>query len=214
MSVVVRRCSRTAGSARGNVSAGAVTCAATAPLDGARPPASSIHPVPPPGPVRVRATRASSAHNALTDEDPDRRARTTPRSSTSSSTRSVFTGSPEVGRAVMKAASENLVPVTLELGGKSPTIVAAGGGRRVGLYAGSPVGGRVPAGRGRPRRARRGGSVGTPAACEVTGDDGHRDAVGAVHDDRRCDLRHRHRDRARRPLRQGHPGRPPRECPR
>jgi coniferyl-aldehyde dehydrogenase len=38
----------------------------------------------------------------------------------------VFTGSTEVGRAVMKAASENLVPVTLELGGKSPTIVAKG----------------------------------------------------------------------------------------
>lgn len=38
----------------------------------------------------------------------------------------VFTGSTEVGRAVMKAASENLVPVTLELGGKSPTIVARG----------------------------------------------------------------------------------------
>jgi hypothetical protein len=38
----------------------------------------------------------------------------------------VFTGSSEVGRAVMNAASENLVPVTLELGGKSPTIVATG----------------------------------------------------------------------------------------
>ena len=38
----------------------------------------------------------------------------------------VFTGSSAVGRAVMKAASENLVPVTLELGGKSPTIVARG----------------------------------------------------------------------------------------
>ncbi|WP_405512527.1 coniferyl aldehyde dehydrogenase [Streptomyces canus] len=38
----------------------------------------------------------------------------------------VFTGSTEVGRAVMKAASANLVPVTLELGGKSPTIVARG----------------------------------------------------------------------------------------
>lgn len=36
----------------------------------------------------------------------------------------VFTGSSAVGRSVMKAASENLVPVTLELGGKSPTIVA------------------------------------------------------------------------------------------
>ena len=38
----------------------------------------------------------------------------------------VFTGSSSVGRAVMKAASENLVPVTLELGGKSPTVVAKG----------------------------------------------------------------------------------------
>jgi coniferyl-aldehyde dehydrogenase len=35
----------------------------------------------------------------------------------------VFTGSTRVGRLVMKAASENLVPVTLELGGKSPAIV-------------------------------------------------------------------------------------------
>jgi acyl-CoA reductase-like NAD-dependent aldehyde dehydrogenase len=35
----------------------------------------------------------------------------------------VFTGSTRVGRAVMRAASENLTPVTLELGGKSPTIV-------------------------------------------------------------------------------------------
>jgi len=35
----------------------------------------------------------------------------------------VFTGSTPVGRAVMKAASANLVPVTLELGGKSPVIV-------------------------------------------------------------------------------------------
>jgi coniferyl-aldehyde dehydrogenase len=38
----------------------------------------------------------------------------------------VFTGSTTVGRAVMKAASDNLVPVTLELGGKSPAIVAKG----------------------------------------------------------------------------------------
>ncbi|MGH7435693.1 MAG: coniferyl aldehyde dehydrogenase [Polyangiaceae bacterium] len=36
----------------------------------------------------------------------------------------VFTGSTRVGKLVMRAASENLVPVTLELGGKSPTIVA------------------------------------------------------------------------------------------
>jgi coniferyl-aldehyde dehydrogenase len=35
----------------------------------------------------------------------------------------VFTGSTAVGRQVMKAAAENLVPVTLELGGKSPVIL-------------------------------------------------------------------------------------------
>lgn len=37
-----------------------------------------------------------------------------------------FTGSTPVGRKVMQAASGNLVPVTLELGGKSPVIVAGG----------------------------------------------------------------------------------------
>ncbi len=37
-----------------------------------------------------------------------------------------FTGSIPVGRAIMRAASENLVPVTLELGGKSPIIVDDG----------------------------------------------------------------------------------------
>lgn len=37
-----------------------------------------------------------------------------------------FTGSTQVGRKVMAAASANLVPVTLELGGKSPVIVAPG----------------------------------------------------------------------------------------
>jgi acyl-CoA reductase-like NAD-dependent aldehyde dehydrogenase len=36
----------------------------------------------------------------------------------------LFTGSTQVGREVMKAASANLTPVTLELGGKSPAIVA------------------------------------------------------------------------------------------
>ncbi|WP_242927230.1 aldehyde dehydrogenase [Pontibacter vulgaris] len=36
-----------------------------------------------------------------------------------------FTGSTHVGRIVMKAAAEHLTPVTLELGGKSPAIVAA-----------------------------------------------------------------------------------------
>ena len=34
-----------------------------------------------------------------------------------------YTGSTEVGRRVMRAAAENLTPVTLELGGKSPAIV-------------------------------------------------------------------------------------------
>jgi coniferyl-aldehyde dehydrogenase len=36
----------------------------------------------------------------------------------------LFTGSTAVGRQVMRAAAENLVPITLELGGKSPAIVA------------------------------------------------------------------------------------------
>lgn len=36
----------------------------------------------------------------------------------------LFTGSTTVGRHVMRAAAENLVPVTLELGGKSPVLVA------------------------------------------------------------------------------------------
>lgn len=35
----------------------------------------------------------------------------------------VFTGSTVVGKAIMKAASANLVPVTLELGGKSPVLI-------------------------------------------------------------------------------------------
>ena len=36
-----------------------------------------------------------------------------------------FTGSTKVGKIVMKAAAQNLTPVTLELGGKSPAIVFA-----------------------------------------------------------------------------------------
>ncbi len=35
----------------------------------------------------------------------------------------VFTGSGAVGKHIMRAAAENLVPVTLELGGKSPVVV-------------------------------------------------------------------------------------------
>lgn len=34
-----------------------------------------------------------------------------------------FTGSPELGRVVMRAAAENLTPVILELGGKSPVVI-------------------------------------------------------------------------------------------
>lgn len=37
-----------------------------------------------------------------------------------------FTGSPQVGKIVMAAAARNLASVTLELGGKSPTIVGPG----------------------------------------------------------------------------------------
>ena len=37
-----------------------------------------------------------------------------------------FTGSTAVGRKVMAAAAQNLTPVTLELGGKSPVIIAPG----------------------------------------------------------------------------------------
>ncbi|MDC4491470.1 aldehyde dehydrogenase family protein, partial [Acinetobacter baumannii] len=36
----------------------------------------------------------------------------------------VFTGSPTIGKVVMRDAAENLTPVTLELGGKSPAIVS------------------------------------------------------------------------------------------
>ena len=35
----------------------------------------------------------------------------------------IFTGGTAIAKHVMKAASENLVPLTLELGGKSPVVV-------------------------------------------------------------------------------------------
>lgn len=38
----------------------------------------------------------------------------------------IFTGATSIGRLVMKAAAENLTPVTLELGGKSPVILGKG----------------------------------------------------------------------------------------
>jgi coniferyl-aldehyde dehydrogenase len=46
----------------------------------------------------------------------------------------LFTGSTPVGRAVMRAASEHLVPVTLELGGKSPVIVERGSSLRTAAH--------------------------------------------------------------------------------
>ena len=38
----------------------------------------------------------------------------------------LYTGSPNVGREIMAAAAPNLTPVTLELGGKCPTVMTAG----------------------------------------------------------------------------------------
>jgi coniferyl-aldehyde dehydrogenase len=38
----------------------------------------------------------------------------------------IFTGATSIGKAVMQAAAQNLTPVTLELGGKSPTIISEG----------------------------------------------------------------------------------------
>src|SRR5204863_180283 len=37
----------------------------------------------------------------------------------------LYTGSPAIGREIAKAAAEQLVPVTLELGGKCPAILTA-----------------------------------------------------------------------------------------
>ncbi len=38
----------------------------------------------------------------------------------------LYTGSPAIGREIARAAAENLVPVTLELGGKCPALMTAG----------------------------------------------------------------------------------------
>jgi coniferyl-aldehyde dehydrogenase len=50
----------------------------------------------------------------------------------------IFTGATSVGKHIMRAAADNLVPVTLELGGKSPTIIGrsadkAKAGQRIAL---------------------------------------------------------------------------------
>ena len=38
----------------------------------------------------------------------------------------LFTGATDIGRHILRAAADNLTPVTLELGGKSPAIIGAG----------------------------------------------------------------------------------------
>jgi coniferyl-aldehyde dehydrogenase len=43
----------------------------------------------------------------------------------------LYTGSPAIGREIMKAAAQNLVPVTLELGGKCPAIFMNDGVNRI-----------------------------------------------------------------------------------
>lgn len=53
----------------------------------------------------------------------------------------LFTGSTRVGRSVMQAAAANLTPVTLELGGKSPLLIAPGFDKR--RVAGSLVAGKM-----------------------------------------------------------------------
>ncbi len=53
----------------------------------------------------------------------------------------LFTGSTAIGKHVMRAAADNLTPVTLELGGKSPTLVAPGAD--VSLAAESIVAGKM-----------------------------------------------------------------------
>lgn len=43
----------------------------------------------------------------------------------------IFTGATSVGKHIMRAAAENLVPVTLELGGKSPTFIGRSANKKV-----------------------------------------------------------------------------------
>jgi coniferyl-aldehyde dehydrogenase len=55
--------------------------------------------------------------------------------------RIVFTGSAAVGRSIMRTASNNLVPLTLELSGKPPVIVEQGSPLRV--QRGAPLTGKL-----------------------------------------------------------------------
>ena len=57
----------------------------------------------------------------------------------------LFTGSTAVGRKVMAAAAEHLVPVTLELGGKSPAIVCSDFPLEKPLRGWPPASGSTPA---------------------------------------------------------------------
>ena len=69
----------------------------------------------------------------------------------------VFTGSTSVGRHVMRAAANNLVPVTLELGGKSPVVVAPDADEEARLSQGREQQQSFPAYRGSTGAATVGG---------------------------------------------------------
>jgi hypothetical protein len=67
----------------------------------------------------------------------------------------VFTGSPAVGRIVMRTAAEHLTPVTLELGGKSPAVVLPVRRRQPKRPRASPTARRPTAGRSASRPTTR-----------------------------------------------------------
>ena len=90
-----------------------------------------------------------------------------------------FTGSTETGRIIMKAATRNLIPVTLELGGKSPNIFFSDVMAEDDAYLDKAVEGFDPGrhlrGLHRPlHRTREGNQAGRPAP---DGDDGRRPGV-------------------------------------
>ena len=89
----------------------------------------------------------------------------------------VFTGSPAVGHHIMRAASQNLTPVTLELGGKSPALVSAAGPLAAGRRTHHPRQGlqqrpdlrlaRLRAGAARPGRGLRQRRAGNRSASSI-----------------------------------------------